>query len=71
MHQLRTSLEPAGYTDWSTVGTVGGARRRLCRGGTETDDDDDDNDDEFVRSLLAMIVRSSFCKHTAADAVQE
>ena len=43
--------------------TVGGARRRLCRCGVDTDDDDDDG--EFVRSLLAIIVRSSFCTETA------
>ena len=49
------------YTDWTLPGTVGAeALRTLCRWGPETKDEDDD--DEFVRSLLAMIVRSSFYK---------
>jgi len=56
------------YSDWLAVGPVGGARRRLCLGGG-TATDDGDGDDEFVSSLLAMIVRSSFCKQTATGSV--
>jgi len=49
------------YTDWMLVAAVGGGLRTLdCRCGAETDDGDEI--DAFVRSLLAITARSSFCK---------